>query len=117
MIVVLAVLAVTIGVVIGAVAGYFGGWVDAVLMRFTDVILDHPAAPDRRRRRLRPRRHRRVDAWRSCSGLFLWIGLARLVRAEFLALREREFVDAARVAGASDARGSSSSTSCPTPSA
>ena len=37
-------------------------------------------------------------------GLFLWVGLARLVRAEFLALREREFVDAARVAGASSAR-------------
>src|SRR5690606_15845180 len=37
-------------------------------------------------------------------GLFSWVGLARLVRAEFLALREREFVDAARVAGASSAR-------------
>jgi peptide/nickel transport system permease protein len=37
-------------------------------------------------------------------GLFLWTGLARLVRAEFLALREREFVDAARVAGASSRR-------------
>ena len=37
-------------------------------------------------------------------GLFLWTGLARLVRAEFLALREREFVDAARVAGASNRR-------------
>jgi len=37
-------------------------------------------------------------------GLFTWTGLARLVRAEFLSLREREFVDAARVAGASDGR-------------
>ena len=37
-------------------------------------------------------------------GFFAWTGIARLVRAEFLSLREREFVEAARVAGASDAR-------------
>jgi peptide/nickel transport system permease protein len=102
-IVALAVLAVSIGVTIGALSGYFGKWVDSVLMRFTDVILVIPLLL--------------IAAVASYSfgfsgiwsvvlalGLFTWTGLARLVRAEFLALREREFVDAARVAGASNAR-------------
>ncbi len=99
-ILVLAVLSVTIGVLIGAVCGYFGGWLDMILMRVTDVILILPLLV--------------IVAVASFSlgwsglwsvalvlGMFSWTGLARLVRAEFLALREREFVDAARVAGAS----------------
>jgi len=102
-IVILAILSTTLGVVIGAVAGYFGGWWDAVLMRITDMIIIIPlilicavagfalGASG-------------VLTVAIVMGLFLWVGLARLVRAEFLALREREFVDAARVAGASSAR-------------
>jgi len=99
----LALIAVSIGVTIGALAGYFGRWIDATLMRFTDVILTIPLLL--------------VAAVASFAfgfsgiwsvvlalGLFTWTGLARLVRAEFLALREREFVDAARVAGASSRR-------------
>lgn len=99
-ILVLALLSVTIGVLIGAVCGYFGGWLDMILMRVTDVILILPLLV--------------IVAVASFSlgwsglwsvalvlGLFSWTGLSRLVRAEFLALREREFVDAARVAGAS----------------
>jgi peptide/nickel transport system permease protein len=102
-IVVLAILSTTLGVVIGAVSGYFGGWWDAILMRLTDVIIIIPIIL--------------ITAVAGYAlgasgvltvaivmGLFLWVGLARLVRAEFLALREREFVDAARVAGASSAR-------------
>jgi ABC-type dipeptide/oligopeptide/nickel transport system permease subunit len=102
-ILVLAVLSVTLGVLIGAMAGYFGGWMDSILMRITDVILILPLLV--------------VVAVAAYSfgasglwsvalalGLFSWTGLARLVRAEFLALREREFVDAARVAGASPRR-------------
>ena len=100
---VLAVLSVTIGVVIGALAGYFGGWVDSALMRFTDVILIIPllllAA-------VAGFALRASGVWSVALilGLFLWTGLARLVRAEFLAYREREFVDAAKVAGASSRR-------------
>jgi peptide/nickel transport system permease protein len=102
-IVVLALLSTTIGVLVGAIAGYFGGWWDSVLMRVTDTIIIIPlilitavagyslGATG-------------VLAVALVMGLFLWMGLARLVRAEFLALREREFVDAARVAGASSAR-------------
>ena len=102
-IVVLGILSTTLGVVIGAVSGYFGGWWDAVLMRLTDVIIIIPVIL--------------ITAVAGFAlgasgvftvaivmGLFFWVGLARLVRAEFLALREREFVDAARVAGASSSR-------------
>lgn len=102
-ILVLALLSVTIGVVIGALSGYFGGWVDSVLMRFTDVILIIPllliAA-------VAGFALRASGVWSVALilGAFLWTGLARLVRAEFLAYREREFVDAAKVAGASSRR-------------
>jgi ABC-type dipeptide/oligopeptide/nickel transport system permease subunit len=100
---VLALLSVTIGVVVGALAGYFGGWIDSALMRFTDVILVIPlllvAA-------VAGYALRAKGVWSVALvlGLFLWTSLARLVRAEFLALREREFVDAARVGGASSRR-------------
>lgn len=102
-ILVLAVLSVTLGVMIGAIAGFFGGWMDSILMRITDVILILPllvivsvAAFS----------FGASGLWSVALalGLFSWTGLARLVRAEFLALREREFVDAARVAGASPTR-------------
>jgi peptide/nickel transport system permease protein len=92
-----------IGTVIGAVSGFFGGIVDAVMMRFTDFIITVPSiligavigynfgAQG-------------VVTLAVFLGVFAWTGLARLVRGEFLSLREREFVDAARVAGASNAR-------------
>ena len=102
-IVFLALLSVTIGVVIGALSGYFGGWIDSILMRFTDVILIIPllllAA-------VAGFALKASGVWSVALilGLFLWTGLARLVRAEFLAYREREFVDAAKVAGASSRR-------------
>lgn len=95
--------AATIGIVVGAVAGYFRGWIDAVLMRFTDFIITIPSVI--------------IGAVIGAKfgnlgaavlavylGLFAWTGLSRLVRGEFLSLREREFVDAARVAGASARR-------------
>lgn len=102
-ILVLALLSVTIGVVLGSLAGYYGGLIDAALMRFTDMILVIPllliAA-------VAGFALGATGVWSVALvlGLFLWTGLARLVRAEFLALREREFVDAARVAGASARR-------------
>ena len=102
-ILVLGVMSTTIGVVIGALSGYYGRWVDSALMRFTDVIIVLPLLV--------------ITAVAGFAlglsgmwpvaialGIFTWTGLARLVRAEFLALREREFVDAARVANASNRR-------------
>jgi peptide/nickel transport system permease protein len=92
-----------LGTMIGAIAGYFRGWVDAVLMRLTDFIITIPiiilgSVIGFRFGNLG------VIVLALMLGFFSWTGLARLVRAEFLSLREREFVDAARIAGASNAR-------------
>jgi ABC-type dipeptide/oligopeptide/nickel transport system permease subunit len=88
-----------LGVVVGALAGYFGRNTDNLLMRFADVILIIPTLV------FGAILGRVFGANAVALGLVLgaitWPGLARLVRGEFLGLREREFVDAARVAGAS----------------
>ena len=97
------IISTVIGTVVGALAGYYRGWIDTLLMRLTDIIIIIP---------LLVLGAVIAQVWGGGDavtigillGLLLWPGLARLVRAEFLALREREFVDAARVAGASDAR-------------
>lgn len=93
----------TIGTVVGALSGFFRGTVDAVLMRFTDFIITIPSIIIGS-----------VIGFHFGNlgatflalylGLFAWTGLSRLVRGEFLKLRELEFVDAARVAGASNRR-------------
>jgi len=100
---IVGILGILIGTIIGAIAGYFGGITDAVLMRLTDMFLVTPtivigAVIGFRFGNLG------VVPLAVMLGLFAWMGLARFVRTEFLTLREREFVDAARVAGASDRR-------------
>lgn len=95
--------ATVIGTVLGALSGYYRRWVDPVIMRFTDIIITIPlivvgAVLGRTFGELG------AVVLALVIGGFTWTGLARLVRAEFLSLREREFVDAARVAGASDGR-------------
>jgi peptide/nickel transport system permease protein len=105
-----------IGVVVGALSGYFRGCLEAVLMRLTDVIIIIPALLLAAvMAQLAGRRD--SGSWFSqftstngvlALGIFLglisWVGLARLMRGEFLTLREREFVVAARISGASNAR-------------
>lgn len=95
-------LSTTLGVLIGSVAGFVRGWVDSLLMRLTDVIIIIPGLV------LGAVLGRTVGGNAISLGVLLgavsWVGLARLVRGEFLSLREREFVDAARVAGASNRR-------------
>ena len=87
-----------IGVLIGAAAGFFRGWTEAILMRFTDIIIVLPllaivAVLARRVGNSGP-------FWLAVViALFTWTGLARIVRGEFLSLREKEFVEAARAAG------------------
>ena len=93
----------TIGIIIGSISGYFRGWIDAALMRFTDFIITIPtiiigSVVGFHFGNLG------VGFLAFYLGLFAWTGLSRLVRGEFLKLRELEFVDAARVAGASDRR-------------
>jgi peptide/nickel transport system permease protein len=95
--------AVTTGVVVGGVAGYFRRWVDAALMRLVDVGLAMP----RMFMLLMV-----VALWEHVPltvlvlliGLTGWFGTSRLVRAEVLSVREREFVGAARALGAEPAR-------------
>jgi peptide/nickel transport system permease protein len=102
-------IAITLGTLIGAVAGQMGGAVDNALMRVTDLFLSLPALPllllvvylfrDPLKKALGPE-----------AGIFVlivvvigalrWMPVARLVRAQFLSLREKEFVEAARALGA-----------------
>ena len=100
--VVIGLFAATIGTVVGAVAGYFRGTVDNVLMRFTDFIITIPSVVIGS---VIGARIGNLGAGVLAVYLGLFAtGLSRLVRGEFLKLRELEFVDAARVAGASTRR-------------
>ncbi|GMT47895.1 Dipeptide transport system permease protein DppC (TC 3.A.1.5.2) [hydrothermal vent metagenome] len=95
-------IATFIGMIMGAVAGYYGGIADRLIMRFVDVMLSIPSfffilaviafvGP---------------SIWNIMIiiGITSWMGVARLVRAEFLTLKSREYILAARAIGASDMR-------------
>jgi len=97
-----AAMTMTIGILVGSLAGYFGGWIDALLMRFTEIFQVMPGllfsmvvifllGPGTRNETL-------------AIGLTLWPLAARLARAEFLRLREMEYVKAARAIGCGDVR-------------
>jgi len=100
---------VIIGTILGAIAGYYGGWIDYWLMRLTDVFLSIPALP------LLLVLTAIVAASSTKAslsfgviviliGALAWPAVARLVRASFLTLREREFAEAARAVGNNDGR-------------
>jgi peptide/nickel transport system permease protein len=96
-------LAVTLGTIVGAVAGFYGGWVDSVIMRFVDMMLSFPTLI---------LIITVIALWRNQSiwiiitviGLMSWMGVARLVRGQFMTLKEREFFQAARALGAGTGR-------------
>jgi ABC-type dipeptide/oligopeptide/nickel transport system permease subunit len=92
-----------IGTLIGAVAGYYTGWVDNILMRFTDLILTLPglAVLLTAAAFLGTGNPIRVAF---ILALLFWTGLARIVRGSFLSLREKEYVEAAKAAGSGDLR-------------
>ncbi len=96
-------LSTAIGAVIGGIAGYYGGAIDNLLMRMTDLFLTVPflAILLVLSAFLGAGSPMRVAI---ILGLLFWTGLARIVRGEFLSLREKEFVEAAKVLGASDKR-------------
>lgn len=92
----------SIGIVLGALAGYYRGWVDTFIMRLVDIMLSIPSfflilaviaflTPS-------------IINIMIVIGLTSWMGVTRLVRAEFLSLSEREFVQASRTLGANDTR-------------
>ncbi|MEM7232869.1 MAG: ABC transporter permease [Planctomycetota bacterium] len=90
---------VSVGTAYGAVAGFFGGWIDAVLMRIVDILLCFPIIVILLCI-VGLREERSVWTLVIAMGLLSWPGVARLVRIEFLSLREREYVQAARALGA-----------------
>jgi peptide/nickel transport system permease protein len=97
------IIAVTVGITVGASAGFFGGHVDGILMRFVDLLLSIPflfivlvAARYFGAGELVP--------LILIFGLLSWLGLSRLVRALYLSLREQDFVSAAKAVGVGDFR-------------
>lgn len=103
-------IALAIGTGLGALAGYFGGPLDALLMRLTDAFLCYPQlfvlivlGTLIRSTELRVLQGSIVPI-AFVIGILSWMGLARLVRATFLSLKEKEFVEAARAAGSGNAR-------------
>lgn len=95
-------IAILIGIILGALAGYYGGRIDNLIMRFVDIMLCFPTfflilaviailEPS-------------ITNIMIVIGITSWPGIVRLLRAEFLSLKEREFVAAARALGASDRR-------------
>ncbi|MGH9242988.1 MAG: ABC transporter permease [Acidimicrobiales bacterium] len=109
---IVAFLSTAIGVVVGAISGYFRGWVDAVIMRFLDLMFTVPliavlaVLSNGWSGNNRPPWVPESSGMRVALilGLLIWPTLARLVRAEFLSLREKEFVEAARAMGAGSLR-------------
>jgi peptide/nickel transport system permease protein len=95
-------IATILGIILGAIAGYYGGWIDGVIMRAVDIMLSIPTIflvlaviailePS-------------IINIMAVIGLTSWMEPARLIRAEFISLKEREFVVAAHAIGATDGR-------------
>ena len=103
-------MSIFVGVLIGAVAGISRGWLDAALMWFTDLFLSLPQLPllllviylfrDQLKNTFGPEVGVFILIVLVIGG-FRWMPVARLVRAQFFSLREKEFVEAARALGAS----------------
>ncbi len=95
-------ISMVIGIVLGGLSGYYGGWVDSAITRLVEIMYCFPTfflimmvitflGPG-------------IENVMVVIGLTSWAGLARLVRAEFLSVKERDFVQAAKVQGVPDAR-------------
>jgi peptide/nickel transport system permease protein len=95
-------ISIFIGVLVGALAGYYGRWIDSLLMRFVDTMLCFPSfflilavvallGPS-------------IFNIMVVIGVTSWMGTSRFVRAEFLSLRERDFTQAAMALGVKDSR-------------
>ncbi len=93
-----------IGIIIGAIASFYGGWVDEVLMRFTEIFMAFPfiMAALTLSAILTPIMGRGIWPPTIALIVFGWMTYARLIRGDILSIRERDFVTAARVVGASD---------------
>ena len=100
-----AAMATLIGVTVGAIAGFYRGWVDSLLMRFVDLVLVVPILAVLIV--LANKLAKESSNWLGLAiiiGALSWTYVARLVRADFLVLRERDFVEAAKALGATNRR-------------
>jgi peptide/nickel transport system permease protein len=95
-----AVISAFLGILVGAVAGYYGGWVDTLLMRFVDLMLAFPAIF--LLLILFAMYGSSVMSVILFLGVFSWMWLARVIRGEFMSLKQRDFVEAARAIGVPD---------------
>jgi peptide/nickel transport system permease protein len=108
------ILGMLIGVLMGAIAGYFGGWIDTIVSRITEIVMAFPVLlfiialaatiGDRLNHVTFGFLQEGVFTLTIVIGVFGWYYPARIIRAVVLSLREKEFVEAARMLGASDAR-------------
>lgn len=107
------IVAMSLGVLVGAIAGFYGGWVDSLLMRLTDLFLSLPQLPllllilylfqDPVRAIAGPE----LGTFALVTGVigsFNWMAVARLVRANFLSLKQRDFIRAVKSMGARSTR-------------
>ncbi len=96
------VISIIIGTIFGAISGYYGGIIDASIMRFVDIMLAFPSIflILAIQTMLTPNIYNVMVV----IGLTSWMGVARLIRGEFLTIKERQFVEAARATGAGDMR-------------
>lgn len=95
-------ISILIGTLLGALAGYYGGWTDGLIMRFVDVMLAFPSIflILAIQAMLTPNIYNVMIV----IGVTSWMGVARLVRGEYLKIRELSYVEAARAIGCSDFR-------------
>lgn len=106
---IVVILETIIGIILGGIAGYYGGWVDQVIMRIVDIFNCIPTLP------ILLIASAVIDSWQVSADqriyilmvmitLFSWSGIARLVRGQILSLREQEYITATEVMGFSTAR-------------
>ena len=112
--VIVALVSTIVGTIVGVFAGYYGGWLDNLLMRFTDLFLaipflvgaillsQLPTTQSWARTIMGPAQSVRAVIF--VIAIFFWMPVARIIRGLVMSLKEKEFVEAARAAGASDFR-------------
>ncbi len=97
---------VVIGATVGGVAGYYGGWVDNILMRFAEIVYSIPFTPTvisiSAALMFRVTSDQKMFLVMALIGILSWPGLARLVRGQILSLREQEFMQATEILGLSN---------------
>ncbi len=106
---VVVIIELLIGVVLGGMAGYFGGWVDTLIMRLVDIFYCIPSMPiliilGSMFDSLKLDSYQRLIWMMAVLGFLGWAGVARMVRGQILSLREQEFMTAAEATGLSTSR-------------